>query len=254
MNAAEIIARESDRLASVLAAVAPATPCPSCPEWTARDLLAHLTQVHQFWATILGEDLRTDDDVAPLDENPPDLPESIDEILPIRAAATRALVAVLEELNDDDPRWSWWPPDQTVSFTRRMQVCEAHMHRVDAELTAGLDPTPLADDVAAHCITHCVDVMWGWPAECSTFTSRGIVQISAGDHTWLVDVGEWTTKDGQTLPRAVRARAGAAPDAHVTAPLDTLARWAWVRGGEVTPTGEEAAVRAMNAVIDAGIQ
>src|SRR5690625_2065444 len=142
MKATDVIVAESDRLAAALAALDPATPVPTCPEWTARDLLGHITGVHHFWASVLAGGLTSDDDVRYLEEEIPDLPETIDGILPIRAAATRSLVAALDALDDDEPRWTWWAPDQTAGFTRRMQVCEAITHRLDAELTAGPDPTP----------------------------------------------------------------------------------------------------------------
>lgn len=253
MNPSEFIAAESDRFASVLASLDPATPVPSCPEWTARDLIKHLTQVHHFWATILNDDLRTDPDVQRLEETRPELPESIDEILPVRAAATRALAAALDNLDDAEPRWSWWPREHTVGFTRKMQICEAVMHRVDAELTAGLTPTPLSEHVAAHCLSHCVDVMWAVP-DGADHHSRGIAEITAGRREWLVDVGEWRSDDGQAIPRAERAPARARPTITVTGELDDLARWAWGRGGQVHITGDAGGIEAVERLIAAGIQ
>lgn len=83
----------------------------------------------------------------------------------LRRQATADLISVLAELDDAQPRWSWWEPEQTVGFTRRMQTYEATMHRVDAERAAGLEPGPIAGDVAAGAVDHCVDVMWGWLPE-----------------------------------------------------------------------------------------
>lgn len=254
MDASSFITRESDRLASVLASLDPTTPCPSCPGWTARDLIAHLTQVHHFWATVLAENIRTDEEVAPVDANPPGLPESIDEILPVRAAATRALTAALDNLSDEEPRWSWWPADQTVGFTRRMQVCEAVMHRVDAELAAGLEPTPIDEDIAAHCLSHCVDVMWAWLPEGASHTSRGVARIAAAGREWLVDVGDYPHGDSAPVPRAQRAAEGAEPTVEIAGDLDDLARWAWGRGGQVMVTGDKSGVEAMERLIAAGIQ
>jgi hypothetical protein len=56
------------------------------------------------------------------------------DIIALREQATTALLEQLDRLDDAEPRWSWWPPEQTVGFTRRMQIHEATMHRVDAEL------------------------------------------------------------------------------------------------------------------------
>ncbi|MET0896296.1 MAG: maleylpyruvate isomerase N-terminal domain-containing protein, partial [Mycobacterium sp.] len=45
---------ESALLAAALADLDPDRRCPTCPEWTAADLLWHLTEVHFFWAGILS--------------------------------------------------------------------------------------------------------------------------------------------------------------------------------------------------------
>lgn len=262
MNSTEIITAESDRLAAALVGIDPATPVPTCPEWTAVDLLRHITEVHHFWATILSGDLRASDDVAALFEHRLALPEAIEELLPVRAAATRSLVAALEALADTEPRWTWWTPDQTVGFTRRMQVCEATMHRIDAELTAGLDPSPLAPELAAHCITHCVEVMWAQSSSAQhTPGATALITPTPGKYpeahsrlTWLVNFGQARGRDGKTYPRAIPAPGDAEPEVVITASLEDLARWAWGRGGEVTMTGSEQACAAVRGVIEAGIQ
>src|SRR5699024_7302518 len=52
-DAITTIRQEADRLASALTTVSPDQQVPTCPEWTAEDLLWHLTEVHEFWAEIL---------------------------------------------------------------------------------------------------------------------------------------------------------------------------------------------------------
>src|SRR5690625_1243686 len=254
MDATSFITRESDRLASVLASLDPTTPCPSCPDWTARDLVAHRTQVHPIWATVRPEAIRSDEDASRVEDSPPELPESIDEILPVRAAATRALTAALDHLGDAEPRWSWWRADQTVGFTRRMQVCEAVMHRVDAELAAGLDPSPIDREVAAHCLSHCVDVMWGWLPGGASHTSRGIARIESDGQEWFIDVGDYPDSSGAPVPRAERAAEGPEPTVEIAGDLEELARWAWGRGGQVMITGDNTGGAAMERLIAAGIQ
>jgi hypothetical protein len=62
------------------------------------------------------------------------------------------------------------------------------MHRVDAELTAGLPTGPIAPDVAVGAVDHAVDVMWGWQPEGSTYEARAVVEFVASDadKRWLV--------------------------------------------------------------------
>ena len=65
------LAAESQRFAEVMAGVDPSAPVPSCPDWTAADLLWHLTEVQMFWATMVRERL-LDPDAA--DVEAPDHP------------------------------------------------------------------------------------------------------------------------------------------------------------------------------------
>lgn len=282
MDLVATLTRESDRFATILAALAPGTPCPTRPGWRARDLIAHLTEVQSFWAAVLSHDLRTDADIRVLEEHPPAFPESIDEVLPIRAAATRALTASLGHLEDAAPRWTGWSPDQTVGFIRRMQLCNAVMCRVDAELAAGLDPAPLGPPVAVTCLNQRIDVIWAsrpaGPGEAAFATaddSFTTAELRAGGYVWHVDVARNARRKGEasvvdTRPRgtqsgaarsrvarpapgavptratwARRAGPGAAPSVHVTGGLDDLARWAWGRGGDVTVIGAPAGVEAV---------
>src|SRR5690625_4179850 len=157
MNHEDVITAEAARFADVLATADPHAQCPTCPEWNSTDLLWHLTGVHQFWAAVLARDVRTDEQAEALGAEEEQQPSAISAMLPVRAAATSALVGQLRRLEDAAARWTWWEPEQTVGFTRRMQVCEATMHRIDAELTARVDVGAIEDWVATLCVDHCVD-------------------------------------------------------------------------------------------------
>jgi uncharacterized protein (TIGR03083 family) len=250
MDRIVVIRAESQRFADVLATADPDVQCPTCPDWSVADLLWHLTSVHYFWAGVLARNARTEADLAAIEQSKPARPTDMADLLALREQATTALLEQLDRLDDNEPRWSWWPPDQTVGFTRRMQTFEATMHRVDAELTAGLPTGPIAPDVAAGAIDHAVDVMWGWLPEGSTYEARAVVEFVASDvdQRWLVEVG---TASGS--PRAVRATVGK-PTATVTAPVVDLALWAWTRGGTVEIAGDKASVAALDAVITNGMQ
>lgn len=250
MDRIAIVRTEAQRLADVLAVTAPDVRCPTCPDWSAADLLWHLTEVHFFWAGVLERDARTESDIAAVEHAMPARPGGTPELLALRAQATDALTGQLARLDDADPRWTWWPPDQTVGFTRRMQTYEATMHRVDAELTAGLPLEPVTADVAAGAVDHAVDVMWGWPSDGAGYEPRAVVEFVATDtdNRWLVEVGvvsDW--------PRAVRASAGE-PTATVTARVVDLALWTWTRGGSVEISGEAASVAALSEVVDNGMR
>jgi uncharacterized protein (TIGR03083 family) len=254
MDRLAIIDSESQRLAEVLSAADPDSRCPTCPDWTASDLLWHLINVHFFWAGVLSRHVLNEAGLPAIEEAKPDRPDSVVDMLALREEATAALVLQLAERDDAEPCWSWWPPDQTVGFTRRMQTHEATMHRVDAELTAGLPVSRIARDVATDAVDHAVDVMWGWMPDGATARAHSVVEFVAtdADARWLVEVGSWTAGVNEA-PRAVRATAGE-PASAVSAPAEDLALWAWTRGGAVEISGDPAALAALDALMTQGIQ
>jgi len=255
MDRLEVIASESQRLAEVLAGTDPSRRCPTCPDWDASDLLWHLTEVHYFWAGILSRPVLAEAELPDVERAKPQRPTGMTDLLALRAQATTALIGQLAALDDAVSCWSWWPSDQTVGFTRRMQTYEATMHRVDAELTAGLPVSPIAKDVAAGAIDHSVDVMWGWKPDDATYRASCVVQFVASDtdQRWLVEVGRWTAAGGAAeAPMAVRAT-GRDATATVTAPVVDLALWAWTRGAEAAVSGAPESVAALNAVVAQGM-
>lgn len=261
MDRLAVIRAESERFAEVLADAPADARCPTCPDWDARDLLWHLIEVHSFWDRILRSGALTEADVEAVEKDKPERPEAIEDLLTLRAHTTSSLVRQLAELPDDEPRWSWFPDDQTVGFTRRMQTYEAALHRVDAELTAGVPVSALAVDVAAGAIDHCVDVMWrGWSPPGATYEPLSVVELVATDtgDRWSVQLGhlrgehEWMG-GAYDVPSARRAQGGE-PVATVSGPVNDLALWAWVRGGEVTIAGDAEARAEIDALHAYGIQ
>lgn len=255
MDRVAIIDSESQRLAELLSSTDPDARCPTCPDWNALDLLWHLTEVHYFWAGILSRRVLSEADLPAIEEAKPNRPAAATDLSALREQATVALLRGLASRDDAEPCWSWWPPDQTVGFTRRMQTYEATMHRVDAELTAGVPVGAIAADVAAAAVDHAVDVMWGWMPNGASFLARCVVELVAtdADARWLVEVGSWTASTGESAPRAARAIAGE-PTAVVTAPVEDLALWAWTRGGTVDISGEPASREALDALVTQGMQ
>jgi len=250
MDRIAIIRSEAQRLADVLAETDPAARCPTCPDWSAADLLWHLTEVHFFWAGVLERNARTESDLATVEQVKPVRPSAMADLLVLREQATSALLGQLDRLDDNEPRWSWWPPEQTVGFTRRMQTHEATFHRVDAEWAAGVPISSIAPEVAVDAVDHAVDVMWGWLPDGARYEAHAAVELVPTDinRRWLVEVGQ--TSVGS--PRAVRAT-DAAATASVIAPVVDLALWAWTRGGSVEIAGEQASIAALDALVGNGM-
>lgn len=263
MDRLRVIAQEAQRFADVLADVDEAAPVPTCPDWDAKALLWHLTGVHRFWADVLEHDPQADHEIEALDLEGKEPPATIAEILALRERATADLIAQLHALPDEETRWTWSDHDQTVGFTRRMQTYEATMHRVDAELTAGEDVSPIGADVAAGAVDQCIDVMWGLLPEWAQQESLAVVELRAGDteQRWLVEIRRWFgvgPESGTSYDLAWTTRVhGVEPQATVTATsIEQLARWAWGRrpdSGSITVEGSDDGRAAVERLIGQGI-
>ena len=146
------ITEESASLLDAAHTVGLDAPVPSCPEWSVADLLAHIGGV-QRWAAEMalrapgGEYQPRDPSVVPEPDARPDW----------FRAATAALVEALDR-PADEPAWSWFPPE-TVGFWQRRQAHEAAMHRVDAELTAGVAAPEIDAALAADGIDEFLTIV-----------------------------------------------------------------------------------------------
>lgn len=148
------IRAESARFAQALSGCDPVARVPTCPDWSAADLLWHLGEVQLFWATIVAERLR---DPERAEHAQPGRPDDYGALLAFFLSSTSSLVDTLATTPDDTQVWTWFDADQTAGFVRRRQAHEALIHRLDAELTAG-DVT----DVDAELATDGVAEVLGW--------------------------------------------------------------------------------------------
>jgi uncharacterized protein (TIGR03083 family) len=151
------IRSESTRFASCLGRADPAARVAACPDWSAADLLWHLTEVQHFWATIVRDRL---DDPEAAEAQKPDRPTEPSAALARFDEATDALLDALSSTPPDTAVWTW-AADRTVGFVRRWQATEALIHRIDAEQVFGersaLDPALATDGVDAV-----VRYQYGW--------------------------------------------------------------------------------------------
>ena len=143
---AELLAHVDDRSATLRAAVASApgldVRVPGCPDWSLRDLAAHLGEVQRFWAVVVR--------AGAADGPPP--PEARGDTAPHgdmvewSAESTGMLLAALTEAGPDAPCWTWWAASgapSTAGAVARHQVQEAAVHAYDARRpSAGPSPCP----------------------------------------------------------------------------------------------------------------
>jgi uncharacterized protein (TIGR03083 family) len=182
---------DSERFAQALQASDPAAPVPSCPGWTAADLLWHLGEVQFFWGTIVAERL---DEPDAADAAKPPRPDDYGELLEFFRASNATLVNALATTPPETAVWTWFDADQTAGFVRRRQAHEAVIHRLDAELTAG-DATDVDAELATDGVAEVLDWMYSGVPSWGTQTVTGPIGRIATTDTggnWLVRLGTFS--------------------------------------------------------------
>ena len=232
---------ESARFLGVLHGSELSRPVPTCPEWTAADLLWHLGEVQWFWGSVVRDRLRTVDGLVP-----PDRPDSDHGLVQFfEEQSARLLLA----LTDADPAEEvyMWAEDKTVGYVRRRQAHEALVHRLDAELTTG-QLTPVDPALATDGLLEVLDVMYGGSTPWGTFTPQGPSLRVVAEETGLVVpvvLGRFTGTDpesGEAVDDAELSVRAADPDAEPAAVVrgraEDLDAWAWHRRDDAALTVE----------------
>lgn len=132
---------EVERFAASYDHVDPSLVVPSCPQWSAHDLAAHLGGVHR-WAEHLVREVaqqRIPRSELDLDSGPVNAAW-------LREGGSR-LVATLRSADPAQAMWAWGA-DQHVVFWSRRQLHETFIHRLDLELAMG--NAPEIDSVVAE--------------------------------------------------------------------------------------------------------
>ena len=148
----DTLERESNRLFAAIAGNLDAS-VPTCPGWTGHDLVAHLGRVY----TSVGLHVREHaTEMIPADRVPP-APEGAAVVDFARGARDR-LVADLRDADPSVPVWTW-SGTKTMAFYFRRMAHETTVHRVDAELAAGVPVAPVAAESGCDGIDELIDLV-----------------------------------------------------------------------------------------------
>jgi uncharacterized protein (TIGR03083 family) len=218
-------------------------PVPSCPGWTGDDLVRHVAEVYLHktetmrlgawprpWPPALGSD-----SLAALDD------------------AYRQLVGELGSRKASDAALTWYPPDQTVGFWMRRMAQETVIHRLDAELGAGVAHAPVSSELADDGVDEVLTCFLAYAsvedpeamalADCDGRT----VQISTESGGWQVQLG----------PEVITVERGHFDaEAMVSGEAGAVLRWVWRRCGddEVRIDGNRWVVGKLRALLGVATQ
>lgn len=188
---------------------------PSCPGWTAGDLLEHTADVYLHKIECMRN-------AAPPDPWPPPRPADRDLVQEFRAAHA-ALLAELIRRDPDERRFTWWPADRTNGFWYRRMALESAIHRVDAEL-AGDAVTPVPEPLALDGIDEVLCIMLAgedWTAVRTEHPVEARVRIVSGERSWCADVRADAVEVTRDAADADTEISGAPHDMYL---------WLWGRG------------------------
>jgi uncharacterized protein (TIGR03083 family) len=235
------------RLRAAAVAAGLTAPVPSCPGWTVDDLVRHTALVYLHKV----ECMRTG--VEP-EQWPPDTAgEGAFDLLDRGYAALGAEFATRA---DNEPAGGWYEPDKTVGFWVRRMAQEAVIHRVDAELAAGGEVTPIPADLAADGIDEVLTIFLAY--EASTWPDYFTDGLSAAaGRSVLVSTGaaRWLVQPGDDAVRVGPATDGK-PSAQVSGDPSAVLRWLWGRADDsaVRLDGDRDAVAKLRALLATATQ
>lgn len=162
-------------------------PVPWVPEWSVRDLIGHLGSVHR-WATAIVRAGSTDPPPAGARPTPP----RDENLLEWYETGLVELVATLRTVQPDAPAWHMSPAaDKVAASWARRQAHELAVHRLDLEVAAGVQLSPvdalLAEDGVDELLTIVVP---RWAHTEPLVTADATVGVSCSDtgRSWSVSV------------------------------------------------------------------
>jgi uncharacterized protein (TIGR03083 family) len=156
----ELVAERSAALRSSVAGALD-VPVPGCPEWTGRDLVAHLGEVHRSWAVVVAAGPGAE---PPDDEDVPERTPAGD-LFDWSERSTELLLTALAAAGPNRRVWTWWGEPADAGAVARHQVQEATVHAWDAEDAlgrAGALPTEPAADGVDEFLSTGVPMLAGW--------------------------------------------------------------------------------------------
>ncbi len=164
----------------------PATPVPTCPGWTLKQLFRHVGRGNRWAAQIIADHRASELDPRQVrDGRPPDDPDAAIDWLNEGAQLIVDAVEVVGPVRV----WTFIGPRPAGWWIRR-RLHEATVHRADAAHAAGVD-FELAPELAADAISEWIELMANMSKEAPPLARGQSMHLHVTDDG-LGPTGEWT--------------------------------------------------------------
>ncbi len=192
---------ENAAFAEALRGADDATPVPTCPGWTLRQLMRHVGRGDRWSAQIVGE--RRTEMLDPREVRDGKPPDDADGAIDWLKGGVRELLHAVDDVGAGTEVWTFLGPRPAAWWIRR-RLHEATVHRADAELALGRDYR-LSAELAADGLTE-------WLERVVAQASDGRMPLAGGKalHLHATDGGDWTLRGDGTALELDRSDAQAA--------------------------------------------
>jgi uncharacterized protein (TIGR03083 family) len=129
----------------------PTALVPSCPGWSARDLVVHIGDVHRWAAAAITEGRSVDRGFQP----GPD-----DDLAQWYRDSGARLIEAIESTPLDADIWTFGQAPHRVAFWSRRQLHETVVHLWDIDAVTGARNRPIADRIAVDGVDEVCSVMY----------------------------------------------------------------------------------------------
>ena len=217
MNHVELLRVEGERLSLAARSAGLDAAIEHCPGWSVGRLLGHTGKVLQRTNLCVAEGLLSPPDGDRFTSLPRDeaIFDAFDEIL-------ARICATLTSCDPAGPSWNFTGENLTNGFWQRRMSHEVEIHRLDAQLAAGIEITAFDTESAVDGIDELLTVLM--PMR-SPERNPG---LSSSFHLHCTDApGEWLTTFSHGVPTTIREHAKG--DVAVRGPASALYGWAWNR-------------------------
>ncbi len=223
----DALEREGSLLGDVAAASDLDATVPTCPEWTVRDLVRHIGDVHRWAGAHVAE--RRTERVRGLEALFGPLPAD-DELIDWYRAGHARLLEILRTADPDVECYSFLPAPSPLRFWARRQAHETAIHRADAESASGAI-TPYAPAFAADGVDELLLGFFGRRPADRSGPDDGSVEDTAGSlHLRADDVGrDWLIRASATGLTTSDGAGDGDPDCSVRGTASDLYLLLWNR-------------------------